>query len=534
MNSALASTLRWLDDRKTRGIHYDLHTGSVRATFDASLCRPDGAAAFIAGLDSLMDTGQTIKKDRTAVVARVRWNGLDLAVKRYNRLGFLHSLRHTMKGSRARRVWLHGHLLNRIGVLTPVPLAFIEMTNGPLLAQSYIITPYVDAPNLSHIVKGEGNPGEETAGVVRSIADVMALMASHNISHGDMKHTNILLTPSGPVLTDLDSMTIHTCPLRCRRQRRLDAARFMRDIDSSGLSPEMRRLCSSFICGAMPAGIDPADSYESTEHLGWKFLIRQGFKRDDAFAIVGGGGICLDNARFKQGSSSDTARVFLSQADCCGRKLTVYIKDSFHRSVIDSIKHVFRAGRARRAFFANLMLRNNGVDSPEPLTLIEKCVGPFCSESVIVTEGVEGAILPSVFLKNMVPSHGIAGVRAKRLVLRRLGVMVGRMHSHGIFHGDLRHDNILLQRSGDDWNLSLIDNERTRQFWRIPHRLRLKNLVQLNMTGHGITRTDRMRFFRAYSIAAGLPKDMQQDLIAKIVPLTIHRLKVRQEHHAND
>jgi tRNA A-37 threonylcarbamoyl transferase component Bud32 len=72
------------------------------------------------------------------------------------------------------------------------------------------------------------------------------------------------------------------------------------------------------------------------------------------------------------------------------------------------------------------------------------------------------------------------------------------MHAAGIFHGDLRLGNVLVQKNEGQWRFFFIDNERTKKFYHLPDSLRLKNLVQVNMFREGISRTDRLRFFKAY------------------------------------
>jgi predicted unusual protein kinase regulating ubiquinone biosynthesis (AarF/ABC1/UbiB family) len=72
------------------------------------------------------------------------------------------------------------------------------------------------------------------------------------------------------------------------------------------------------------------------------------------------------------------------------------------------------------------------------------------------------------------------------------------MHAAGIFHGDLRLGNVLVQKNEGQWRFFFIDNERTKKFYRLPSRLRLKNLVQINMFRYDIGNTDRLRFFKAY------------------------------------
>jgi len=84
--------------------------------------------------------------------------------------------------------------------------------------------------------------------------------------------------------------------------------------------------------------------------------------------------------------------------------------------------------------------------------------------------------------------------------IRKIGRLIGRLHRTGIVHGDLRPGNILVQHSGGEPVFYFIDNARNRFFKKsMPDRLRLKNLVQMNMLlmPH-ITHSNRLRFFRAY------------------------------------
>jgi serine/threonine protein kinase len=87
----------------------------------------------------------------------------------------------------------------------------------------------------------------------------------------------------------------------------------------------------------------------------------------------------------------------------------------------------------------------------------------------------------------------------QRVLLRRLGETVGHMHRLGISHGDLRCGNIHVTRCSGELQFVFLDNERTVRYRRLPARLRLKNLVQLNMhRADVISSTDRWRFWRAY------------------------------------
>ena len=105
------------------------------------------------------------------------------------------------------------------------------------------------------------------------------------------------------------------------------------------------------------------------------------------------------------------------------------------------------------------------------------------------------------------------------------------MHKLGIFHGDLRAGNILLQHNDQRRCFFLIDNERTRQFTAIPLRLIIKNLVQLNMVQTGITNTDRMRFLKAYNEQLLFPDNVIRLLCEQTMRKTNKRLKIHELRH---
>ena len=82
-----------------------IKTGSFLAVFDRNFCEGDGPIDFIGQIDGLMDAGQILKNGNTCYVSRLTWDGADVVVKRYNHKDLIHSLRHTLKRSRARRGW---------------------------------------------------------------------------------------------------------------------------------------------------------------------------------------------------------------------------------------------------------------------------------------------------------------------------------------------------------------------------------------------------------------------------------------------
>jgi tRNA A-37 threonylcarbamoyl transferase component Bud32 len=207
-----------------------LKMAGYRGVFDRKFVEGESMPQFVLRLDDLMREGQILKNDRASFVSRVLWNGQDAVVKRYNHRGLWHSLRHTVKGSRAKRNWLNAHRLVALKIATPEPLAYVDQYRGPLLWQSYFVARFLQGPCVHEILRDQTVPEVQKQGINDQVLALLHLMAEHGISHGDMKHTNILYDGTGVVLTDLDAMRIgRTGRLRRHRYQR-DVDRYLRDL----------------------------------------------------------------------------------------------------------------------------------------------------------------------------------------------------------------------------------------------------------------------------------------------------------------
>jgi len=176
-----------------------------------------------------MAHGEIFKDSNTTYISRFTWNGRDIVVKRYNHKGLVHSLRHTIKGSRARRCWLNGHRVMALNIPTPRPVAFIEERKGVFLWKSYLVTEFVDGPNLWTFLRNDNIVEQQKSAVIDQVINQFEMLRKYRISHGDTKHTNILITNKGPVLTDLDGMKTHKWACLCRWRRERDVKRFMKN-----------------------------------------------------------------------------------------------------------------------------------------------------------------------------------------------------------------------------------------------------------------------------------------------------------------
>jgi len=203
-----------------------IKTSGHLVVFDRAFCQGARPEDFIGRIDELMDKGEIFKNGNTCYVSRLTWNNKDLVVKRYKHKGFIHSLRHTIKRSRARHGWLHAHRLRMLQIPTPKPLAYIEQRKYKLLWQSYLVTEYVKGQRLYDFLRDSNITEEQRSIVTQQIVKLLDKLGKYRITHGDLKHSNILVTDNGPALTDLDGMKVHKCNWMYKNRQTKDLRNF--------------------------------------------------------------------------------------------------------------------------------------------------------------------------------------------------------------------------------------------------------------------------------------------------------------------
>jgi hypothetical protein len=179
------------------------------------------------------------------------------------------------------------------------------------------------------------------------------------------------------------------------------------------------------------------------------------------------------------------------------------------------------APRARRAFVMARALEAAGFAAPVPLLM-----GTRGREGVLVTADAGGEELPGLVAR--LAGDDPERRRTKRVVLRRLGAEIARLHRAGFVHGDLVPPNL---RWRDDAPVYL-DNDRTRRgLLAIGAR---RNLVQLGrFVVPGLSTTDRARVLAAYAGARGWDRRRRRRLAGWLVQKITQR-RCAVDHIAPD
>ncbi len=239
------------------------------------------------------------------------------------------------------------------------------------------------------------------------------------------------------------------------------------------------------------------DDFELFRIRGWKLWISRRFPPHALAQPEAHDGHNGVRGPFDRVTSSRFSRVYLCRIGFFGTVHSLYLKQFLHRSTWDMLKHLVRPSRAQRAFKASLMLAENGLLSPEVIAVGELKYGLVCARTFLITRQLENAASACALLEDFTARAD--KIRDKRNLIAAFGETVGRMHAAGIFHGDLRPGNVFGEDTSQGWRFFFLDNERTRRFRRLPHRLIVKNLVQIGMLHKQIlTPTDRMRFLKSY------------------------------------
>ena len=218
-------------------------------------------------------------------------------------------------------------------------------------------------------------------------------------------------------------------------------------------------------------------------------------------------------------ASSQHSHVCKAVLNNGGESLSVYFKGMDFKSPRDAIKQQFSKSRAIKAFEAELLLQSLGFDTPTTL-LTGWRQRLFFKDSFFT---LSAALSDYNDLYTTVAQLGEQSSSQKRDFIKQLATTIARMHRENVGHGDLRAGNIMCKYS-EEWRFSLIDNERTRKYRKLPERIRIKNLVQLNLLISPVINTsDRQRFFDNYSLLCY--GQINRSLLTKVINKTRKRLK---------
>lgn len=190
--------------------------------------------------------------------------------------------------------------------------------------------------------------------------------------------------------------------------------------------------------------------------------------------------------------------------------------------LVDRIKYLPRASRARRAWAAAQTLIRLGIPTPEPLGFLEIRAGPVAVRSYFITVFLSDARSASKWIK---PWFARQPASVREAFRKHLLETLLDLYRKGVYHADTKAANLLVRAPEDPFRRAFfwIDLECVK-FGVRPSRHRIvRNLVQLNGSlGSKVSEEDRMAFLR--DMAGVYPWLMKPRIARRIRAWTRRRL----------
>ncbi|OHB58048.1 MAG: hypothetical protein A2Y07_00775 [Planctomycetes bacterium GWF2_50_10] len=226
-----------------------------------------------------------------------------------------------------------------------------------------------------------------------------------------------------------------------------------------------------------------------------RMLIHKEIASTELGQHICGGSIELSkHYAMEQVEASEAARVYKFSTGSA----SFYFKQHLLRDIRDRFKFLLRKSRSMRAFEGAMILEENSFNGPEFAAVVERMAGPVCIENYTVTREYAGGVNVRELMHDCAAGKTISA-SSRRGMIAAFGRLVGKMHAAGICHGDLRLGNVLVRDNGGVYEFAMLDNERTKKYKTLPRKMRIKNLVQINMSREYFTRVDAMKFWKTYT-----------------------------------
>lgn len=203
---------------------------------------------------------------------------------------------------------------------------------------------------------------------------------------------------------------------------------------------------------------------------------------------------------------------------------SVCIKEYKYPSSFKRFLYSFYNSPARNAWFAAHGLLALNFLTPKPIALLEEKRTGVLKKSFIIMEDVSPCLPCNKYLHGMFhdPYDKIT-FRKKERFISCLATSFRQLHESGVYHGDLKANNIMVMEKQDTWDFFYVDLDRVCFYKKITTKKRIKNLSQLNASiPNYITYTDRLRFYRVYSGLENFSEECKHTL-RSIIQLSIQR-----------
>jgi tRNA A-37 threonylcarbamoyl transferase component Bud32 len=469
--------------------------------------------------DRAVAAGTPVKRNVHRVAARVDLPSAGAALLKVHRSrGLAEAVRGLLLGSRAESEWRAALYLRAAGLPTPEPLFLAVRRRGPVPEVAATAVRWLPRRETFVPALRPQPPRMARALVARATRWIRALH-DRGVDHRDLHSGNVLVGPGPGDRCDLELVDLHRTRIGrppSPRARARGLAQWLHSLrEAVGPGGRLRAL-------AAYAGGDRAEARRLLARVEPRVRRRERARlasRSKRCVREGTGFAPLDGAwrgwraRDVDPASLDAAVVAHdaalrsrgAQVAKEGRKSRVtrhghvVVKEALSPGLLGRLRDLVAPSRHRRGYENAHALLVRGVPTARPLAFARRD-----GRSFTVYEDLSAFPRLDHRARAAIRSREW-GPRRRRQVVEASADLAARLHRQGIWHGDWKGCNWLVEERGTAVAFRLVDTDRVRFLRRVSRSRRLRNVAQLAASMPvAVSRADRLRWWRRYARGTAL------------------------------
>jgi tRNA A-37 threonylcarbamoyl transferase component Bud32 len=485
-------------------------------------------------------------------------------VKQYTVRNVMDAIKSVFSISKAQKEWNHAYNLLGYNLLTAEPVAYGEKRQFGMLKDCYIILKAIqDCISLKRVLlnssihecAGEHEKYKRST-LLKGIISFIREMHDYGVFHGELHAENILvdsrnLTMFYPI--DLGRMKFRNKGALSQAWRIREISRLLYSIIDVCTDEEITDMLNNYIrqtslfkreekfqktvmgeiyrikhrlwYSRSKKCLRTNNVFKIVKHHNYKINMRNEWDVNNLVGLVNRHTILLKENLgniIKISPKVGITRIQFPFEDMLG----VCIKEYKYPSVLKRFLYSFFNSPARNAWFSAHGLMALKFLTPKQYALIEERVSVQLKRSFIVMEDISNYLPCNKYSDEMFKSfHDKINIKKKRDFISCLAVSLRRLHDTGVYHHDLKANNIMVEELHNKWNFYYLDLDQIYFGKKVSIEKKIKNLSQINASlSNIITYTDRLRFYLIYANIKAL------DIENKLVLRTIIKASIRRKH----